>query len=116
MTADVVEDSQRRTGKRAAGLFFAGAQLIQKCVGGLGKMVKGLILSVVGFSATAPLAQKIASIQDLALIILVLGVVLPPISLYLLSKYEITRASHADHLATLGYADDATDGVAAATN
>jgi GPH family glycoside/pentoside/hexuronide:cation symporter len=106
MTADVVEDSQRRTGKRAEGLFFAGPHLVQKCVSGLGLMIKGLILTAVGFSATAEFAEKAAAIQDLALVIVGLGVVLPCISLYLLSRYEITQAMHSDNLANLGYVDD----------
>ena len=106
MTADVVEDSQRKTGKRSEGLFFAGPQLIQKCVSGIGQMIKGLILTYVGFSAAAPLAAKVAAIQDLALVILGLAVVLPSISLYLLSKYEITRGMHDENLRTLGYAGD----------
>ena len=108
MTADVVEDSQRKTGKRSEGLFFAGPQLIQKCVSGIGQMIKGLILTYVGFNAAAPDAVKVIAIQQLALVILGLAIVLPSISLYLLSKYEITRSMHDDNLRTLGYTDDAT--------
>ncbi|HKI73496.1 MAG TPA: MFS transporter [Pseudomonadales bacterium] len=105
MTADVVEDSQRKTGKRAEGLFFAGPHLVQKCVSGLGLMIKGLILTAVGFSATAGDADKIMAIQHLAGVIVVLGIVLPFISLYLLSRYEITRETHTDNLENLGYVE-----------
>ena len=103
MTADVVEDSQRKTGKRSEGLFFAGPHLVQKCVSGLGLMIKGLILSAVGFSATATDAVKVSAVHDLAVIIVGVLVFMPMISLYLLSRYEITRELHDANLETLGY-------------
>ena len=106
MTADVVEDSQRKTGKRSEGLFFAGPHLIQKCVSGLGLMIKGLILTAVGFSATASVAAKTHAIEQLAVVIVVIYVISPLISLSLLSRYEITRESHEDNLQSLGYQDE----------
>ena len=110
MTADVVEDSQRKTGKRSEGLFFAGPHLVQKCVSGLGLMIKGLILTAVGFSAAAPVAAKVNAIEQLAIVIVVIYVVSPLISLTLLSRYEITRETHEDNLQNLGYQDkDVTD-------
>jgi GPH family glycoside/pentoside/hexuronide:cation symporter len=107
MTADVVEDSQRQTGKRSEGLFFAGPQLVQKCISGMGLMIKGLILTLVGFSAAASHAEKVQSVEHLAAVIVVLGIVLPSTSLYIFSKYEITRERHAGNLDALGYTSDA---------
>lgn len=109
MTADVVEDSQRKTGKRSEGLFFAGPHLVQKCVSGLGLMIKGVILSVVGFSATATVAQKVSAIEDLAVVIVGVYIVMPMISLALLSRYEITREIHESNLENLGYQDGVAD-------
>lgn len=103
MTADVVEDSQTKTGQRQEGLFFAGPHLIQKAISGIGLMIKGLILTLVGFSATAPEAEKILAIQELAIVIVVLAIILPSISLFLLSRYEITRSVHESNLDELGY-------------
>jgi Na+/melibiose symporter-like transporter len=103
MTADVVEDSQRKTGKRSEGLFFAGPHLIQKAISGVGLMIKGLILTFIGFSATASEAEKVASMQDLAVVIVVLSLTLPMVSLYLLSRYEINRSQHESNLGFLGY-------------
>ena len=103
MTADVVEDSQRKTGKRSEGLFFAGPHLIQKAISGVGLMIKGLILTFIGFSATASEAEKIASMEDLAVVIVVLSLTLPMVSLYLLSRYEINRSQHESNLGFLGY-------------
>ncbi len=103
MTADVVEDSQTKTGQRSEGLFFAGPHLVQKAISGIGLMIKGLILTAVGFSATATEVDKIAAVEDLAVVIMILQVILPSISLYLFSKYEITRSLHESNLDELGY-------------
>ncbi|HAJ75525.1 MAG TPA: hypothetical protein DCM64_03625, partial [Gammaproteobacteria bacterium] len=106
MTADVVEDSQTKTGKRSEGLFFAGPHLIQKSMSGIGFMIKGMILTLVGFSATASQADKVLAIQDLALMIVILNIILPSISLYLFSRYEITRSKHESNLGELGYKEE----------
>lgn len=105
MTADVVEDSQRKTGKRAEGLFFAGPHLVQKCISGLGFVIKGSILSAVGFSAAVTAAEKADAIVNLAAVIAVLSVVLPSLSLWIFSHYEITQDTHDANLEALGYAD-----------
>lgn len=106
MTADVVEDSQTQTGRRAEGLFFAGPNLIQKSVSGIGLMIKGVLLSVVGFSAEGTQADKIAAIEHLALAIVIISVLLPSLALYLFSKYEITQSRHDANLDNLGYLKD----------
>lgn len=103
MTADVVEDSQRKTGKRSEGLFFAGPALIQKSITGFGYIIKGAILSAVGFSTAETEAQKAAAVVDLAWVTVVLSVVLPTIALFIFSKYSITQAIHEENLADLGY-------------
>jgi GPH family glycoside/pentoside/hexuronide:cation symporter len=105
MTADVVEDSQTQTGRRAEGLFFAGPNLIQKSVSGIGLMIKGILLSVVGFSAEATRLEKIAAVEQLAVAIVIISVILPSLALYLFSKYEITRNRHDANLDQLGYGE-----------
>lgn len=105
MTADVVEDSQTKTGRRAEGLFFAGPNLIQKSVSGIGLMIKGILLSIVGFSASASQADKIVAIEQLAIAIVLISIVLPSLALYLFSKYEITRNLHDDNLKSLRYTE-----------
>ena len=106
MNADVVEDSQTSTGRRSEGLFFAGPNLIQKAISGVGLMAKGPLLYFVGFQAAASTADKTLAIQDLALVVAVLSVIMPAICLYLLSKYQITRAQHQGNLSGLGYRDE----------
>lgn len=49
MMADVVEDSEIKTGRRSEGVFFAGAFFVQKCCSGIGIFGAGLILHFAGF-------------------------------------------------------------------
>jgi GPH family glycoside/pentoside/hexuronide:cation symporter len=105
MTADVIEDSQTKTGRRAEGLFFAGPNLIQKSVSGIGLMIKGILLSVVGFSASSSQAEKIVAIEQLAIAIVLISIVLPSLALYLFSKYEITKNLHDTNLKSLRYSE-----------
>ena len=105
MTADVVEDSQRKTGKRQEGLFFAGPALVQKSISGLGLMIKGIILTWVGFEASGTDLEKVEAVEKLAAVIVVLGIALPSLSLWIFSRYQITREVHDGNLSDLGYTD-----------
>jgi Na+/melibiose symporter-like transporter len=80
--------------------------LIQKAISGVGLMAKGPLLYFVGFQAAASTANKTLAIQDLALVVAILSVIMPAICLYLLSKYQITRAQHQGNLSGLGYGDE----------
>ena len=53
MLADVVEDSELKTGHREEGLFFAGNLFMQKCVTGIGTFAAGGLISLVGFPQNA---------------------------------------------------------------
>jgi Na+/melibiose symporter-like transporter len=103
MTADIVEDSQATTGRRSEGLFFAGPHLIEKCITGLGYIIKGVILTAVGFSVAISAGEKVDAIERLAAVVAVLGITLPALSLYIVNKYEITQSSHDKNLDNLGY-------------
>lgn len=64
MLADVVEDSEARTGRRSEGVFFAGGFFVQKCTSGIGIFVCGLILAAAGFPAKAVPGQVTAGTLD----------------------------------------------------
>jgi glycoside/pentoside/hexuronide:cation symporter, GPH family len=102
MAADVVEDSQSRTGKRDEGLFFSGYFFVQKCSHGFGIFITGSIISISGLPAKAvpgevaePVLFSLWTLYMLALTVLSIG------SIYLISKFPITRAQHAARLAEL---------------
>lgn len=103
MTADVVEDSQRQTGMRSEGLFFAGPALIQKSISGVGYIIKGSILTMVGFSTAETELQKVAAVENLAFVFVILGIALPALALWIFSKYTITKSVHEQNLQELGY-------------
>lgn len=73
MMADVVEDSETRTGRRSEGVFFAGSFFVQKLVGGLGIGMAGLILWFVSFpDAAKPGEVGEATIDRLTIVFMAL--------------------------------------------
>jgi Na+/melibiose symporter-like transporter len=105
MIADVVEDSQLATGRRAEGLFFAASSFIQKAVSGIGVFASGLMLSLVRFPEGAkPGAVDPAIVRHLAMLYVPIQVVLYLVTMLLLSAYRIDRQSHQDTLRKLSEA------------
>lgn len=103
MLADVVEDSEIKTGHREEGLFFAGMLFMQKCVTGLGTFAAGSLISAVGFPANAqPGAVDGAVIERLMLLytLLTAGLVSGAVLVFL--RFPLGEADHADRLARLG--------------
>jgi len=109
MIADVVEDSELKTGRRQEGLFFAAAAFINKAVSGLGIFAAGMIISVVHFPrGVAPGEVAPEIVRNLGLIYVPVQVFLYGLTILLLSGYRISRASHAETLRKLAAAADLT--------
>ena len=105
MAADIVEESQRDTGRRSEGLLTAGPALAQKTISAGGVFVVGMVLSAFGFSEANPSVKSMQEpIRNLAVFHIVLNLTLPWVSIYLMSKYTITRQGHAQDMESLGYA------------
>jgi Na+/melibiose symporter-like transporter len=99
MIADIVEDSQKSTGRRSEGLFFAGQSFATKVVNGFGVFATGIILSVINFPRdAAPDEVPQAILNNMAYIYVPVVVVFYMIAIYILTKYKITRSSHQDNL------------------
>ncbi len=106
MVADIVEESQRATGRRSEGLLTAGPALAQKTMSAGGVFVVGMLLSAFGFSTANPTMESMQEpIRNLATFHVALNLTLPWISIYLVSKYTITRSGHAQDIKNLGYAE-----------
>jgi GPH family glycoside/pentoside/hexuronide:cation symporter len=110
MIADVVEDSELRTGRRSEGLFFAASAFIGKAVTGIGIFASSIILLIAGFPEHAKAGEVSPQV------IHHLGVVYLPtlLIIYLLGAafmvpYRITRESHAATLRELAAARDLVD-------
>jgi Na+/melibiose symporter-like transporter len=106
MGADIVEESQRQTGRRSEGLLTSGSALAQKMISAGGVFIVGQLLSVFGFSVANPSVEAMQEpIRNLAAFHLALNLSLPWISIYLVSKYTITRHGHERDIRSLGYAE-----------
>ncbi|WP_374469312.1 MFS transporter [Phenylobacterium sp.] len=107
MIADVVEDSELRTGRRQEGLFFAAAAFIQKAVSGVGIFASGLLLGFVQFPQGAqPGAVAPEIIHRLGATYVPVLAVLYVAALSFLTGYRISRRSHEESLARLAAATE----------
>ncbi|WP_428487166.1 MFS transporter [Rhodopila sp.] len=95
MIADVVEDSELRTGRRSEGLFFSASSLIAKAVSGIGIFAASMILGLIHFPAGArPGRVPSEVIRHLALVYVPIIVGLYVVALILMTGYKITRETH----------------------
>lgn len=102
MLADVVEESELKTGRRAEGLFFAARTFVYKIVSGLGLFMSGIILTVVEFPAQAVPGQVPPEVlRNLALVYAPTLFTLFAMSLLCLLFYRIDRDGHENNLARL---------------
>jgi GPH family glycoside/pentoside/hexuronide:cation symporter len=100
MIADIVEDSQKETGRRSEGLFFAGQTFASKVVHGFGMFATGIILSAINFPKDAsPGEVPVETLQQLGYIYVPLIIVFYSLAVLCLTRYKITRESHAENLA-----------------
>lgn len=105
MIADVVEDSEVKTGRRSEGIFFAANSFAQKAVNGLGVVVAGQILAYVQFPAQAkPGDVPQETLFDLAYIFVPTLLFFYLMALGVLSIYRINRAEHSENLRKLSEA------------
>ncbi len=105
MIADVVEDSELKTGRRQEGLFFAAIAFANKSVTGLGIFASGMIVGAIHFPTGArPGAVPQDVIRNLGLVFVPTQLVLYGTATALLLGYGITRASHQETLRKLAAA------------
>ena len=102
MIADVVEDSELRTGRRSEGLLFSASSLVAKSVSGIGIFSASLLLGFIHFPAKAqPGHVPVGVIHHLGMVYVPLILTLYGLALLLLLGYRITRASHQETLRRL---------------
>ena len=108
MIADVVEDSEVKTGRRSEGIFFAANSFAQKAVNGLGVVVAGQILAIIQFPTKAKPGQvPEATLFDLAYIYVPTLLFFYLFALAVLSVYRINREDHSENLRKLAEIDNA---------
>ena len=102
MMADVVEDSEAKTGRRSEGVFFAGSFFVQKCTSGIGIFLASVILAIARFPVGAkPGTVDVASIDRLTIVYASTYVVLALIGVGFFSRFPFGRAEHEARLARL---------------
>jgi len=102
MVADIVEDSERTTGRRSEGVFFAARQFMTKSVSGLGIFMASNVLVWAGISEDATPGS--VSDPTLARWVFIYGPLL--LGLYLVAVsfvlwYRIDKAKHEENLQKL---------------
>lgn len=105
MMAEIVEEFEERTGRRAEGSFFSGSWLIQKCATGAGIFVTGQIIAFAGLATDA----APGSVPQDVIARLVLGygaaaVVLALVAAYWMARFPISREEHEARLGRLAHA------------
>lgn len=102
MIADVVEESELKTGRRSEGLFFSAQAFVAKAVTGLGLFLSGLILAAVHFPQNAkPGAVDPQIIQNLALWYVPVVLLSYGLGIACLCAYRIDRGVHEENLRRL---------------
>lgn len=108
MIADVVEDSEVKTGRRSEGIFFAANSFAQKAVNGLGVVVAGQILAIIQFPTKAKPGQvPEETLFDLAYIYVPTLLFFYFFALAVLSVYKINREDHSENLRKLAEVENA---------
>lgn len=111
MIADVVEDSELRTGRRSEGLFFAAAAFVQKAVSGVGIFASSMILLAIGFPQNAKPGQVADGVvSNLGFTYLMVLGGLYGAAILCVSLYKITREGHEESLRRLAAQAEAVEG------
>jgi GPH family glycoside/pentoside/hexuronide:cation symporter len=102
MMADVVEDSEIKTGRRSEGVFFSGAFFVQKCCSGLGIFGASVILHFANFpEAAKPGSVPLDTIDRLTLLFAISYLALGFGAAFLYTRFPFGRAEHVARIAKL---------------
>ncbi|MEI9992974.1 MAG: MFS transporter [Rhizomicrobium sp.] len=102
MVADVTEQVQLSTGRRAEGLLFSAATLVNKAVSGMGVFISGLLLAAIHFPVNASVdAVSTASLSSLALTFICATTLCSVLAIACLAFYPISKTAHSDALRRL---------------
>ncbi|HEX2558614.1 MFS transporter, partial [Phenylobacterium sp.] len=102
MLADVVEDSEVRTGRRSEGLLFSADSLLKKTVSGLGVFTSGLLLTFVGFPQDAKPGQVDPEvIRNMAAVYLPIVITLYLAAIATLFAFRLDKSAHEENLRKL---------------
>lgn len=102
MTADVVEETEIRNGRRSEGLFFAANIFVAKAVSGVGIFASSMVLLIAGFPEGAkPGEVGEEVIRNLALVYLPVLAISNLAAIGAMLFFHITKSRHEENLARL---------------
>ncbi|HEX2592770.1 MAG TPA: MFS transporter, partial [Rhizomicrobium sp.] len=102
MMADLVEQSEVKTGRRSEGIFFAASAFIRKVVGGLGLITATFVLTMAGLKAGADPTQVSAdTVWRLGAFYVPTILSLWLTMLAIMGFYSLSREGHEENLRTL---------------
>ena len=97
MIADIIDQSELKTGKRQEGMFNAAFALTSKATSGLGGLIAGIALDIVAFpTGAAPGEVDQDTIYSLGLAVGPGILLFWIVALLIISRYPMTRADHAE--------------------
>ncbi|MEH6526961.1 MAG: MFS transporter [Sneathiella sp.] len=98
MTADLVEDTERATGHRIEGLYFAAISFSKKIVSGLGIFASGIFLSTAN---TGGQPLTLSTMIDVSFVYIPFVMLLYLLTYVFCGRYVLTRRMHDENLSTL---------------
>jgi len=102
MIADVVEDSEVKTGRRSEGLLNSADNLFKKIVSGVGVLVSGIVLTTIAFPQGAERTEVPAEVlRNLGLMYVPIQSGFYAVAILCLILYGIDQKKHEENLATL---------------
>lgn len=105
MITDIVEDSERITGRRSEGLFSASLSFVGKAATGIGILAAGAMIDIVHFPKQAlPATIDVVAphaVRNLVLVYMPTQLILYIIAIVLIGRYRISRETHEHNLRTL---------------
>jgi Na+/melibiose symporter-like transporter len=102
MLADIADEHQLANGRRQEGIFFGAQSFSGKAASGAGHLIAGVAIDWIGFPVKAePGTVAAETVRELAILYGPGVVALAVISVFFLSRYRITRETHANTLAAL---------------
>ncbi|MBX3485455.1 MFS transporter [Phenylobacterium sp.] len=102
MAADVVEDSQVKTGRRSEGVLLSADDLLKKLVSGVGLLISGVILAAAAFPKGAQPGQvPAATLEKMATLYVPIMLALYGAAIATMLFFRLGKEQHDINLATL---------------
>jgi len=110
MIADMVEEAERRTGRRSEGLLHAAETLFKRIISGGGTLAAGWILKQVAFPADAArTGAPDETLQAMGLLYIPMSVSFSAMAIVVMSFYRLDRQTHQANLRWLDGDKTATE-------